>query len=73
MNAACGGSISLLKLVELINKELGTDIKPFFRPNRAGDVMHSKADITLAKKLMDYNPDIDFEEGLKITIRHLIK
>jgi len=73
MNAACGGSISLLKLVELINKELGTDIKPFFRPNRAGDVMHSKADISLAKKLMDYNPDIDFEEGLKITIRHLIK
>ena len=72
MNAACGGSISLLKLVELINKELGTNIKPTFRSNRAGDVMHSKAAIGLAKELMNYEPDIDFEEGLKITIGHLI-
>ncbi|RLD09244.1 MAG: LPS biosynthesis protein WbpP [Chlamydiae bacterium] len=71
MNAACGGSISLLKLVELINKTLGTDIKPFFRDNRAGDVMHSKADISLAKKLMDYEPIIKFEEGLKQTINFL--
>ena len=73
MNAACGGSISLLKLVELINKELDTDIKPTFRSNRAGDVMHSKAAIGLAKELMNYEPDIDFEEGLKITIKFLTR
>ncbi len=73
MNAACGGSISLLKLVELINKELNTDIKPTFRSNRAGDVMHSKAAIGLAKELMNYEPDIDFEEGLKITIKFLTR
>ncbi len=73
MNAACGGSISLLKLVELINKELGTDIKPTFQPNRSGDVMHSKADISLAKKLMNYEPVIDFEDGLKKTVEYLVK
>ena len=73
MNAACGGSISLLQLVQLINKELGSDIKPVFRPNRAGDVMHSKADISLAKKLMNYEPIIDFEEGLKKTVEHLVE
>jgi len=73
MNAACGGSISLLQLVELINKELGTEIKPVFRSNRAGDVMHSKADISLAEELMNYKPIIEFEEGLKKTIAHLIK
>ena len=73
MNAACGGSISLLKLVDLINKELGTDIKPVFQPNRAGDVMHSKADISLAKKLMNYEPVIDFEDGLKKTVEFLVK
>ena len=73
MNAACGGSISLLNLVELINKQLDTNIKPIFRPNRAGDVMHSKADISLAKRLMNYEPIINFEEGLKITVTHLIK
>jgi len=71
MNAACGGSISLLQLVHLINKELGAEIQPIFRARRAGDVMHSKADITLAKKLMNYEPEIDFEEGLKITIEFL--
>ena len=71
LNAACGGSISLLQLVNLINKELGTEIKPIFRPCRAGDVMHSKADISLAKELMNYEPAIEFEEGLRITIKHL--
>ena len=71
LNAACGGSISLLQLVSLINKELGTEIKPIFRPCRAGDVMHSKADISLAKELMNYEPATEFEEGLRITIKHL--
>jgi UDP-N-acetylglucosamine 4-epimerase len=36
-------------------------------PERAGDVKHSLADISKAKKLLGYEPDISVDEGLKIT------
>jgi len=37
-------------------------------PDRAGDVKHSLADISLAEKHLGYKPEIDFEEGLKRTV-----
>ena len=37
-------------------------------PPRLGDVLHTRADITLAKKLLDWEPKIDFKEGIKRTI-----
>ena len=38
------------------------------RPPRKGDVRHTHADISLAKKLLGYKPKVKFEEGLKRTI-----
>jgi UDP-glucose 4-epimerase len=38
------------------------------RPERAGDIRHSLADITWAEKLLGYKPVVDFEEGLKRTV-----
>ena len=37
-------------------------------PERAGDIKHSLADITLAEKCLGYKPTVDFEEGLKRTV-----
>src|SRR5271166_5751796 len=37
-------------------------------PERAGDIKHSLADITLAEKHLGYRPTVDFEEGLKRTV-----
>jgi len=37
-------------------------------PERAGDIKHSLADITLAEKHLSYHPVVDFEEGLKRTV-----
>jgi UDP-glucose 4-epimerase len=68
INVACGESFDLLQLVDGINKALGTDIKPKFEPARAGDVRDSLADISLARKLLKYEPTIGFEEGLKRTV-----
>ena len=73
VNIAYGGSVSLLDLVDLINRELGSQIKPIFQPNRAGDVMHSKADISLAMNVLNYNPEISFEEGLIKTVEYFKK
>ena len=65
INVACGEQFNLLELVAGINKALGTSIEPIFAPARAGDVRDSLADITLARKLLKYEPIVDFEEGLR--------
>ena len=69
MNIACASSITLNELVDLINKELGTSIKPIYNEDRQGDIKHSKADVHKAKELIGYEPKISFEEGLKETIK----
>jgi UDP-N-acetylglucosamine 4-epimerase len=37
---------------------------PIYRDFRAGDVRHSLADISKAKRLLGYNPDYRIDEGL---------
>lgn len=68
LNAANGRSTDLLTLLRLLNELLGTRIEPEFAPARAGDVRESLADITLARKLLGYEPQVDFEEGLRRSI-----
>lgn len=68
INIACGSSITLNELVASINKALGTDIKPVYEAERPGDVEHSKADISKARKLLGYKPLVGTEEGIKRTV-----
>jgi len=68
INAADGRSIDLLALLEALNRLLGTKLKPQFAPPRPGDVRESQADISLARRLLGYEPQVDFEEGLRRSI-----
>lgn len=68
INVACGESFNLLQLVAGINKALETKIEPRFEPARVGDVRESLADISLARKLLKYEPTVGFDEGLKRTV-----
>ena len=68
INIACNIEISLNQLVEKINNVLGTNIKPIYEPERKGDIKHSLADIGKAKKLLGYEPIVDFDSGLEKTI-----
>ncbi len=63
-NVACGGSITLLDLLHALNELLGTDVQPCFEKPRPGDVRQSLADISLARKLLDYEPRVGIREGL---------
>lgn len=67
-NIGCGKRITINELVEKLNKILGKNLKPKYEPARPGDVKHTLADITLAKKELKFNPQTSFEEGLKKTI-----
>lgn len=67
-NIACGERITLNQLVEVLNDILGKDIEPLYEEERAGDVKHSLADITLARDVLDYEPEYGFREGLVKTV-----
>ncbi len=68
VNIATGSSYSLLQLVQIINGILGTKVKPVFKDERQGDVMHSLAKLDKAKMLIGYEPIVDFEEGVRRTV-----
>ena len=63
-NIAYGGREYLIDIYYALTKALGVDIEPNFGPDRAGDIKHSNADISKAKKLLGYDPDYDFAKGL---------
>lgn len=67
-NVAYGGREYLIDIYYSICKALGKEVEPNFGPDRAGDIKHSNADITKAKKLLGYCPEYNFEEGLKLAI-----
>lgn len=63
-NIAYGGREYLIDIYYTLTKALGTEIEPFFGPNRAGDIKHSNADISKAKRMLGYEPEYNFERGL---------
>jgi UDP-glucose 4-epimerase len=67
-NVGNGGSVTVLDLIKHLNVLLGTNIEPTFGPPRPGDVRHSQADITQARKDLGYEPAVSFQEGLKRTL-----
>ena len=68
INVATGGRISLNELLRVMNQIVGTDIRPIYAASRAGDVHDSQADIAKARRLLQYTPVVDLEEGLRRTL-----
>jgi UDP-glucose 4-epimerase len=67
-NIGNGGSTTVLDLVKTLNGLLGTKIEPTHGPPRPGDVRHSQADITRARRDLGYEPTVSFGEGLRRTL-----
>jgi len=67
-NLACNRRVTLNQMYSLLQSLTGYQDAAKHGPDRAGDVKHSLADISLAEKHLGYKPEIDFEEGLKRTV-----
>lgn len=67
-NIAYGGREYLIDIYYTLTKALGKDIEPKFGPDRKGDIKHSNADISKAKRLLGYDPEYDFARGLNEAI-----
>jgi UDP-glucose 4-epimerase len=68
VNIACGERITINAIIDLINETFGKNIKANYVPERAGDVKHSLADISLAAKVIGYKPVVRFSDGLATAI-----
>jgi len=68
-NVAFGGRNSVNNLIEELNKIFESDIEAICTKPRTGDVKHSLADITKARKLLGYNPFMNFQNGLRETVK----
>ena len=68
LNVACGERVSVNQIIAEINKLLGKKVVPNYVAERAGDVKHSLADISLARELIGFEPLVSFDEGLRLAI-----
>lgn len=68
-NIACGESFTLNQLCQYLQEILGTSISPTYTDPRVGDVKHSLADIHKARKLLGFEIQVSFIEGLKRTAK----
>ena len=67
-NIAYGGREYLIDIYYGLTKALGVNIEPNFGPDRAGDIKHSNADISKARRLLGYDPDWSFDRGIQAAI-----
>jgi UDP-glucose 4-epimerase len=67
-NVGCGNRVSLLDIIGRLEKILGRAVARRHTPGRAGDVPHTLADVTKARTLMHYVPQVDFDEGFQRTV-----
>ncbi|WP_338252834.1 SDR family oxidoreductase [Dictyobacter halimunensis] len=71
MNIGCGERISLNEVLRSAGELLQTTPDVSYRDPRAGDVRDSLADISKAQRLLGYDPNIKFSEGLSQTLESL--
>jgi UDP-glucose 4-epimerase len=68
MNVATGRRVTLNRLLATLGRLTGRSLRARYLPPRPGDVRHSLADITLARRKLGYRPRVDFEAGLRETV-----
>ena len=68
-NASSGKQITINQLAKIITEKIGEDYQPVYNDPRPGDILHSYADITKAKKEIGYTPSFDIKNGLMATIK----
>jgi UDP-glucose 4-epimerase len=65
INVATGSTITINDLLRTICRLQDRPYEPVYRDEREGDIRHSRADISRARELLDWEPRVDFESGLK--------
>jgi len=67
-NVGGGHSITLLQLIEELNRLTHQNLQPSFQPARAGDVLHSCADISALQRALGFQEKATWRQGLERTL-----
>jgi dTDP-L-rhamnose 4-epimerase len=66
INVGCGRPVTIRRVAELLAEALGREVTPIITNKfRAGDIRHCYADITKARKLLGYEPQVTHEAGFR--------
>jgi UDP-glucose 4-epimerase len=67
VNIARGEEVSIIRIAEIVSKLLGKEgkIDPVFQQERPGDVRRHMADISKARKLLKFKPEVSIEDGIE--------
>jgi len=68
MNVATGAAVTLNQVFEILRELTGYSGNPAYAEPRSGDIKHSLADISRARELLGYVPQVDFREGIRRTV-----
>ena len=68
MNLATCAAVTLNQAFEILCGLTGYSGKPAYAEHRSGDIRHSLADISRARELLGYVPQVDFREGIRRTV-----
>jgi len=72
-NIACGEKWTILDIAETIGRIIDKKLKYHHTQTRKGDVRHTLADISKAKKMLGYKIITNFEEGMRKTVEYFLK
>jgi len=67
-NTATGDSITLLDLIDELNRLTQQQLAPDFQPPRVGDIRNSTADISAAREALNFSVQVGWKEGLAQTL-----
>ena len=73
LNVAAGHPVSVNELADTIGAVLGRDVEKQYLPPRPGDVRDSWADLSRARELLGYEPEVGLEDGLSRTAEFLLQ
>ncbi len=66
-NVGAGGRVTLNQVLGELERISQRSLQPRYDPPRSGDILHSQADISLAREVLGYVPEVGWEDGLRRT------
>jgi nucleoside-diphosphate-sugar epimerase len=67
-NIACGERFTINRLLKELYYLTDKEFNPVYTDPRQGDIRHSHADISSAREIIGYEPEVDFKGGIKKTV-----
>jgi UDP-glucose 4-epimerase len=68
VNVATGTPATVNALADALGEVMGRPVEKTHVPERAGDIRDSWADVTAARRLLDWEPRIGLDEGLRLAV-----